>query len=102
MSASEGEDGDEGRENQTVAVGGGMGGPNGMGGGGNAVNGASAMNNGAGGNGAGNGNGGGESMGKKHVCPTCNKRFNRPSSLRIHVNTHTGATREWFTFFFSG
>ncbi|KAF9037067.1 hypothetical protein BJ165DRAFT_1353811, partial [Panaeolus papilionaceus] len=31
-------------------------------------------------------------MGKKHVCPTCNKRFNRPSSLRIHVNTHTGAT----------
>lgn len=32
--------------------------------------------------------------GKKHVCPTCLKRFNRPSSLRIHVNTHTGATRE--------
>ncbi|KAJ7747430.1 hypothetical protein DFH07DRAFT_831068 [Mycena maculata] len=30
--------------------------------------------------------------GKKHVCPTCSKRFNRPSSLRIHVNTHTGAT----------
>ncbi|KAJ7617778.1 hypothetical protein FB45DRAFT_756261 [Roridomyces roridus] len=30
--------------------------------------------------------------GKKHVCPTCGKRFNRPSSLRIHVNTHTGAT----------
>ncbi|TFK22867.1 hypothetical protein FA15DRAFT_671045 [Coprinopsis marcescibilis] len=30
--------------------------------------------------------------GKKHVCPTCFKRFNRPSSLRIHVNTHTGAT----------
>ncbi|KAJ7500047.1 hypothetical protein FB451DRAFT_49653 [Mycena latifolia] len=30
--------------------------------------------------------------GKKHVCPTCLKRFNRPSSLRIHVNTHTGAT----------
>ncbi|KAF7337389.1 hypothetical protein MSAN_02265000 [Mycena sanguinolenta] len=29
---------------------------------------------------------------KKHVCPTCSKRFNRPSSLRIHVNTHTGAT----------
>ncbi len=30
----------------------------------------------------------------KHVCWTCNKSFNRPSSLRIHVNTHTGATRE--------
>jgi uncharacterized Zn-finger protein len=30
---------------------------------------------------------------RKHVCPHCSKRFNRPSSLRIHVNTHTGATR---------
>ncbi|KAJ7062563.1 hypothetical protein C8F01DRAFT_1056391 [Mycena amicta] len=29
---------------------------------------------------------------RKHVCPQCGKRFNRPSSLRIHVNTHTGAT----------
>ncbi|KAK0472581.1 hypothetical protein IW261DRAFT_1507166 [Armillaria novae-zelandiae] len=29
---------------------------------------------------------------KKHVCRTCHKRFNRPSSLRIHINTHTGAT----------
>ncbi|KAJ3795350.1 hypothetical protein GGU11DRAFT_233218 [Lentinula aff. detonsa] len=29
---------------------------------------------------------------KKHVCNTCHKRFNRPSSLRIHMNTHTGAT----------
>ncbi|KAF7303204.1 C2h2 conidiation transcription factor [Mycena kentingensis (nom. inval.)] len=28
---------------------------------------------------------------RKHVCPTCNKKFNRPSSLRIHLNTHTGA-----------
>lgn len=37
----------------------------------------------------------GESVGgKKHICPTCLKRFNRPSSLRIHVNTHTGATRK--------
>ncbi|KAJ6476497.1 hypothetical protein C8R47DRAFT_659994 [Mycena vitilis] len=34
----------------------------------------------------------GEWDGKKHVCPNCAKRFNRPSSLRIHVNTHTGAT----------
>ncbi|KAJ7117162.1 hypothetical protein C8R44DRAFT_792048 [Mycena epipterygia] len=38
--------------------------------------------------------GGEPEEGKKHVCPTCTKRFNRPSSLRIHVNTHTGATRE--------
>jgi hypothetical protein len=37
----------------------------------------------------------GAEEGKKHVCPTCAKRFNRPSSLRIHVNTHTGATREF-------
>ncbi|KAF7318560.1 hypothetical protein HMN09_00366300 [Mycena chlorophos] len=29
---------------------------------------------------------------RKHICPQCGKRFNRPSSLRIHVNTHTGAT----------
>ncbi|KAJ7161581.1 hypothetical protein C8R46DRAFT_1000498 [Mycena filopes] len=35
---------------------------------------------------------GGAEEGKKHVCPTCAKRFNRPSSLRIHLNTHTGAT----------
>ncbi|KAI3595098.1 c2h2 conidiation transcription factor [Moniliophthora roreri] len=33
-----------------------------------------------------------ESSDKKHVCPTCSKRFSRPSSLRIHVNTHTGET----------
>lgn len=36
----------------------------------------------------------GSNSGKKHVCSTCFKRFNRPSSLRIHVNTHTGATRK--------
>ena len=41
----------------------------------------------------------GESAGKKHICPTCLKRFNRPSSLRIHVNTHTGATRKNFFYF---
>ncbi|KAK0447027.1 uncharacterized protein EV420DRAFT_1243439, partial [Desarmillaria tabescens] len=29
---------------------------------------------------------------RKHVCTVCNRRFNRPSSLRIHANTHTGAT----------
>ncbi|KIK54980.1 hypothetical protein GYMLUDRAFT_48183 [Collybiopsis luxurians FD-317 M1] len=29
---------------------------------------------------------------KKHVCTECYKRFNRPSSLRIHENTHTGLT----------
>ncbi|KAL0564638.1 hypothetical protein V5O48_017408, partial [Marasmius crinis-equi] len=27
---------------------------------------------------------------KKHVCTACHKRFNRPSSLRIHINNHTG------------
>jgi uncharacterized Zn-finger protein len=42
----------------------------------------------------------GAEEGKRHACPTCAKRFNRPSSLRIHVNTHTGATREsWFLLF---
>ncbi|KAJ7500081.1 hypothetical protein FB451DRAFT_1119223 [Mycena latifolia] len=29
---------------------------------------------------------------RRHACRTCGKRFNRPSSLRIHSNTHTGAT----------
>lgn len=41
----------------------------------------------------------GAPSGKKHVCPTCFKRFNRPSSLKIHVNTHTGATRESISTF---
>lgn len=36
--------------------------------------------------------------GKKHVCSICQKRFNRPSSLRIHLNTHTGATRKYIKF----
>ncbi len=40
-----------------------------------------------------------DTMGRKHVCPTCFKRFNRPSSLRIHVNTHTGATRKYIACF---
>ncbi|KAG7439694.1 uncharacterized protein BT62DRAFT_912768 [Guyanagaster necrorhizus] len=28
---------------------------------------------------------------KKHICATCKKRFSRPSSLIVHINTHTGA-----------
>lgn len=32
---------------------------------------------------------------RRHCCPHCNKRFNRPSSLAIHVNTHTGAKRTY-------
>ncbi|KAH8115571.1 hypothetical protein DFH11DRAFT_1725807 [Phellopilus nigrolimitatus] len=31
---------------------------------------------------------------RRHPCPQCGKRFNRPSSLKIHLNTHTGAKRE--------
>ena len=30
---------------------------------------------------------------RRHVCDTCGKAFNRPSSLAIHINTHTGAKR---------
>ncbi len=40
-----------------------------------------------------------DALGRKHVCPTCFKRFNRPSSLRIHLNTHTGATRAYLLIF---
>ncbi|KAJ7062643.1 hypothetical protein C8F01DRAFT_1134795 [Mycena amicta] len=29
---------------------------------------------------------------RNHVCSQCGKRFNRPSSVRIHANMHTGAT----------
>ncbi|TFK53286.1 hypothetical protein OE88DRAFT_1608428, partial [Heliocybe sulcata] len=28
---------------------------------------------------------------KRHTCSICHKKFNRPSSLRIHETTHTGA-----------
>jgi hypothetical protein len=42
----------------------------------------------------------GTGQGKKHICPSCLKRFYRPSSLMIHVNTHTGATREFLFVFF--
>lgn len=31
---------------------------------------------------------------RKHECTKCGKKFNRPSSLKIHLNTHTGAKRE--------
>ncbi|KAK9687866.1 hypothetical protein K7432_014612 [Basidiobolus ranarum] len=27
---------------------------------------------------------------KRHVCHLCHKRFPRPSSLRVHLHTHTG------------
>ncbi|KAH8813619.1 hypothetical protein DL96DRAFT_1716521 [Flagelloscypha sp. PMI_526] len=27
---------------------------------------------------------------RRHHCPQCGKGFNRPSSLRTHMNTHTG------------
>jgi len=39
----------------------------------------------------------GEGRGKKHQCPHCGKRFNRPSSMKIHVNTHTGAKRTFIS-----
>lgn len=30
---------------------------------------------------------------RRHVCDVCGKAFNRPSSLAIHKNTHTGDKR---------
>jgi uncharacterized Zn-finger protein len=27
---------------------------------------------------------------KSHACPTCQKTFDRPSTLRLHLNSHTG------------
>ena len=30
---------------------------------------------------------------RRHECPHCHRRFNRPSSLGIHINTHTGERR---------
>lgn len=32
---------------------------------------------------------------RKHICMICGKAFNRPSSLKIHYNTHTGETRTY-------
>lgn len=32
----------------------------------------------------------GPSKAQKHVCPTCGRRFTRPSSLKTHTYTHTG------------
>ncbi|WWD06972.1 hypothetical protein V865_005069 [Kwoniella europaea PYCC6329] len=29
--------------------------------------------------------------GRRHICPVCDKRFNRPSSLNTHMAVHTGA-----------
>ncbi|KAF9445503.1 hypothetical protein P691DRAFT_777521 [Macrolepiota fuliginosa MF-IS2] len=36
--------------------------------------------------------GGPSGIPRKHICRICHKAFNRPSSLKIHYNTHTGAT----------
>jgi hypothetical protein len=35
---------------------------------------------------------------RRHECARCHKRFSRPSSLRIHENTHTGHKRMRFAF----
>lgn len=31
---------------------------------------------------------------RRHVCPICLQRFKRPSCMKTHLNSHTGATRE--------
>jgi uncharacterized Zn-finger protein len=37
---------------------------------------------------------------KRHVCKTCGKGFNRPSSLKIHANKHSGAQRAFLSLLF--
>lgn len=32
---------------------------------------------------------------RRHMCPICLMRFRRPSDVHTHLNTHTGATREF-------
>lgn len=32
---------------------------------------------------------------RRHPCPYCSKSFNRPSTLRTHINTHTGDKRTY-------
>ncbi|CUA73171.1 hypothetical protein RSOLAG22IIIB_05171 [Rhizoctonia solani] len=39
-----------------------------------------------------------EFLAAKYECQYCGKRFNRPSSLKIHVNTHTGEKPYQCTF----
>ncbi|CAE7182408.1 unnamed protein product [Rhizoctonia solani] len=39
-----------------------------------------------------------EFLSAKYECQYCGKRFNRPSSLKIHVNTHTGEKPYQCTF----
>ncbi|KIL65991.1 hypothetical protein M378DRAFT_76171 [Amanita muscaria Koide BX008] len=36
------------------------------------------------------GSNGGKVATAKYSCPYCGKGFNRPSSLKIHINSHTG------------
>ncbi len=35
---------------------------------------------------------------RRHGCGICHRRFNRPSSLMIHMNSHTGAQRTCFAW----
>lgn len=39
-----------------------------------------------------------ETRANRYPCPSCSKLFDRPSSLRTHMNTHTGEMRESFSF----